>query len=329
MKEARKYFSGLGGRYVIGSLVAMAVQVLVISLVQMLKPEWMTNMDSYMAVSMLPLYVVGMPVWMLLVKRMPARRVERHSMRPGQFLIAAVMCFSLMYIANFIGLFLTMLIGILKGGAVENPIVGIATSMSPVTAFFFMVICAPVMEEIIFRKLLVDRAVRYGQGVAVLLSGLMFGLFHGNLNQFVYAAGLGAFLAFIYVKTGNLKITIGLHMIINFFGGVAGVLIQKLVDLEGLAQLQESGMEPEALMAFLRGNMTGWLVYLGYVCLIFVLLITGVVFWIVSLVQKRFTFAQGEETLPRGERFRTLFLNAGMGIYCVVWIGMIIYQLLQ
>ena len=329
MKEARKYFSGLGGRYAVGSVITMAVQILVLTLVSRLRPEWLKSMDVYMAVSMLPMYALGMPVWMLLVKRMPAQKVERHSMTPGQFLIAAVMCFSLMYVSNFIGLFLTTVIGVIKGGSVGNPIVGVASSMSPLMSFFIMVICAPVMEELIFRKLLVDRAVRYGQGVAVLLSGLMFGLFHGNLNQFVYAAGLGAFLAFLYVKTGNLKITIGLHMIINFFGGVAGVLILKLVDLDGLAQLQENGMEPEALLAYLSGNMTGWLVYFGYLCLIFALLIAGLVLWIVSLVKKRFTFAQGPETLPRGERFKSLFLNAGMGIYCIIWLGMIVYQLLQ
>ena len=56
-----------------------------------------------------------------------------------------------------------------------------------IVTFLYMVICAPILEEYIFRKLIVDRTVKYGQGVAVVLSGLMFGLFHGNLNQFAYA----------------------------------------------------------------------------------------------------------------------------------------------
>ena len=47
----------------------------------------------------------------------------------------------------------------------------------------------------------------------MLFSGLMFGLFHGNLNQFVYAFVLGLCFGFIYVKTGNIRYTIGLHML--------------------------------------------------------------------------------------------------------------------
>ena len=59
-----------------------------------------------------------------------------------------------------------------------------ATESNMMVTFLYMVICAPILEEYIFRKLIVDRTVKYGQGVAIVLSGLMFGLFHGNLNQF-------------------------------------------------------------------------------------------------------------------------------------------------
>ena len=47
------------------------------------------------------------------------------------------------------------------------------------------VIIAPVMEELVFRKYLVDRLVPYGQKTAVVLSGLFFGLFHGNFISFL------------------------------------------------------------------------------------------------------------------------------------------------
>ena len=79
----------------------------------------------------------------------------------------------------------------------------VATSSNLWVNLFIMVLCAPVAEELIFRKLLIDRLTQYGEGVAVLFSGLMFGLFHGNLNQFVYAFVLGLCFGFIYVKTGD------------------------------------------------------------------------------------------------------------------------------
>jgi len=50
---------------------------------------------------------------------------------------------------------------------------------------------APVCEELIFRKMLVTRALKYGEGVAILLSGLVFGLFHGDLNQIYVCLWIG------------------------------------------------------------------------------------------------------------------------------------------
>ncbi|MEG2260013.1 MAG: CPBP family intramembrane glutamic endopeptidase, partial [Oscillospiraceae bacterium] len=50
--------------------------------------------------------------------------------------------------------------------------------------------------------------------------GLMFGLFHMNLSQFFYAAVLGMLLAYITLKTGNIKQSAILHIAINITGSV-------------------------------------------------------------------------------------------------------------
>lgn len=42
----------------------------------------------------------------------------------------------------------------------------------------------PIMY-LLFRKFLLDRVVDYGEAVAVILSGVMFGLYHANLSQFM------------------------------------------------------------------------------------------------------------------------------------------------
>lgn len=327
LKAARRHFSSLGGRFIIGTVIIFAVQLSASGIVRAVKPEWLYDPDTVMLISMLPMYLVGMPALILLVWRLPGQKPERRRMTPGQFGLAAFMCFSVMYVLNFAGIILTTSIGLLRGEAVQNTIVDIASTVSPLTAFFYMVICAPVMEELIFRKLIVDRTIRYGQGVAVAVSGLMFGLFHGNLNQFVYAFGLGAFLAFLYAKTGNLKITIGMHMLVNFFGSIVSLAVMNLIDLEGLMELEAAGMQPDALMAYLSENITGWLVYMMYIFLMLAVMITGGVLWIIALVKKRFVMEKGEVVIPKGKRFRTVILNVGMGIYCIAWIGMIIYQL--
>ncbi len=66
-------------------------------------------------------------------------------------------------------------------------------------------ILAPLGEEIVFR------GVVYGQlrkvlkvPYAVVLSGLAFGLFHGNLVQAVYATVIGCLLALVYEWYGTI-----------------------------------------------------------------------------------------------------------------------------
>ena len=225
------------------------------------------------------------------------------------------------------GTILTTVIGMLKGGMVQNAIMNIATSINVLLAVLFMVICAPLIEEYVFRKLVVDRTIKYGQGVAVLLSGLMFGLFHGNLNQFIYAFAIGCFLAFLYVKTGNLKITIIIHMIFNFLGGVVSVRLLEMIDMERYMEIVQSGMDMDALMIYMSENAVGWICYMMFALFIFATIITALVLFIVSIVKNKFVFEQGQVAIPKGKRFRTVILNVGMLIYCIFWTAVIIIQL--
>ena len=82
-------------------------------------------------------------------------------------------------------------------------------------------ILAPLGEEIVFR------GVVYGQlrkvlkvPYAVVLSGLAFGLFHGNLVQAVYATVIGCLLALVYEWYGTIAAPMLFHSVANLFGGV-------------------------------------------------------------------------------------------------------------
>lgn len=325
LKQARSHFSKLGGMYMLGTVVIFAVQLIPTMVLKVLGQYWIVDSDVAMMISMLPMYLVGMPVLIVLVRTIPGDRVERRHMKAWQFLLAAIMCFALVYITNIAGLAVTSIIGMLKGGRVQNQIQAVTESVSLWSIALYMVICAPFMEEYVFRKLIVDRTIRYGQGTAVLMSGLMFGLFHGNLNQFVYAFALGSFLAFLYVKTGKLKVTIALHMMINFMGGLVSSLLTRVVDLDGYVEALESGTE--AMMAYMAENMRGLAAYGLFMLFVVGCMIAGLVLFIVCLAKRKFTFEKGPVTIPKGKRFSTMFLNLGMILYGIFWIVMIIIQL--
>ncbi|MCI8691165.1 MAG: CPBP family intramembrane metalloprotease [Lachnospiraceae bacterium] len=326
VREARKHFSSLGLMFFLGAIVIYAVQLVPAALLSWLRPEWMQNGNLALMAGMLPMYLVGMPVLILLVKRIPAESPERRVMNAGHFTLSAIICFALVYLTNGLGNIITLLIGILKGGAVQNQVLEVTSSVSMWAIMLYMVICAPIMEEYVFRKLIVDRTVRYGQAAAVLVSGLMFGLFHGNLNQFIYAFVLGVFLAFLYVKTGNLKITIALHMLINFMGGAVSTWLMRLVDLDEYIRLV-GGNNAEAMAAFLRDNMLGLFAYLCLLIFLIGVTLAGLTLLIVFLAKRRFTFQKGSVVIPRGKRFSAVMVNAGMLIYSVFFTAIIIIQL--
>lgn len=205
-KEIRRHFSKIGFAYLAGSIVIYAVQFLAAMVGKKFVPDVMADANGSFIVLMLTMYGISMPFMGWLVSRIPAQKIEERKMTAGQWIIAFLMCYGLMYAGNLIGTALTFGIGMVKGTGVDNPLVSTVMQLNPWVTFVIAVLIAPTAEELLFRKLLTERIVKYGELAAVLASGLFFGLFHGNLNQFSYAFLLGLFLGFIYVKPENCDI---------------------------------------------------------------------------------------------------------------------------
>ncbi|MBQ7840075.1 MAG: HAD hydrolase-like protein [Lachnospiraceae bacterium] len=79
-------------------------------------------------------------------------------------------------------------------------------------------ILAPLGEEVLFRGIVYGQLKRVSNApVAIVTSGILFGLFHGNLVQFVYATVIGIALALVYEIYGGLFYPILFHGIANLF----------------------------------------------------------------------------------------------------------------
>lgn len=323
LKKHKSHFSKIGLFYFCGAIIISGVQISVITLIQLIAPQLMVNPNISLIISSLSMYLIAMPLLVIIVRTIPGMVIHKKEMTAGQWIIAFFMCYALMYVTNVIGTFTTAIFGTLKGDLVDNPIQDILTGLSPLTAFFLMVICAPIVEEYVFRKLIIDRTVQYGQATAILLSGLMFALFHGNFNQFVYAFTLGVFWGFIYVKTGRLIYTVTLHMTVNFLGSIPGLLLMKSTFFNQLSLLAENN--PSAIVGLVMQHPVQFLLICFYMLLLFGLVITGIIFWAINF--KKFKCAPGEITIPKGKRFSTIILNVGMILYCLFWIIQIILQL--
>jgi len=319
LKTYKKHFSSLGLMYFFGALIIIGVQVAVSMLVLAFAPSLLDNPNLSLLVSMLPTYAIAFPLTSLLIRQVPGVQMKKHNMKPTQLLGAFTISYALMYLSNLAGQFFTNIIGIIKGSPVDDAIADLVSELNPLTALFVMVLLAPALEEWIFRKLLVDRTIRYGEGTAIFLSGLMFGLFHGNLNQFVYTFLVGAFWAFIYVKTGRLRYTIYLHMALNFMGSVGSLFF-----LDAISTL-EGGSSAMNGFHFLLGMLLPLAIVIPYLIVVFGLVISGIVLLVTNW--KRFRLIPAELFIPKEKRFSVIFLNVGMILYVLFWIIQIILQL--
>ena len=96
---------------------------------------------------------------------------------------------------------------------------GITMSHTSILSMLYIAFFAPIFEEILFRGLILNEIKdNYNIPLAIILQGLMFGVFHGNMLQFLYASFLGIILGVIYIWTKSIYSCILCHMIFNILG---------------------------------------------------------------------------------------------------------------
>lgn len=94
-----------------------------------------------------------------------------------------------------------------------------AFSGQPVGFMILVVgIIGPICEELMFRGIVFHRLKDWVKPqAAIVISALLFGIYHGNVVQFFYATCMGVMLAIIYDKTGTLWISIVAHIAANLW----------------------------------------------------------------------------------------------------------------
>lgn len=85
--------------------------------------------------------------------------------------------------------------------------------------FFIIAIVYPVLEELVFRMLACKllQKCKLSQWYVIVISAVIFALYHGSWSQLVYQLLMGIWLAWIYLKTKNIGWTVLIHFINNAF----------------------------------------------------------------------------------------------------------------
>lgn len=260
--------------------------------------------DWYLwALSGLPMYFFAMPVCYLIMRLVPASAPQKKKTHPLTWAGFLCLCFAVTVFANILGQYFSNWFSNLTGLQIENELQEMTSNTSFVVNLIFVGILAPIFEELFYRKAVIDRLRRYGDMPAILISGLAFGLVHGNFNQVFYTVAVGILLSFIYVHTGNVLYTISIHAAFNLIGGVYTTEIVRRVG--------------ETLIPA-EGDVIGIVMVAAYAIFTVVALIVGVIFLIVNIGRFCRSLKKGEETLTLGEWIKVIFLNPGVWVFIVM-----------
>ncbi len=234
------------------------------------------------------MYCVAVPLFALFIKLTDSSKLDvKGTISRNQYIRLLLIVFP---ITTVLGQFSNFLASALSGGQAENSIDVFLTG-NPL-AMVMVAILAPIFEELVFRKLLIDRTIRYGEFVAILFSSLAFGIFHCNLYQIFYAFAIGLILGYIYVRTGNMILTIIIHMAIN---GTSSVLYP---------------LAPEAYKYFL-----------------YVVLVLGAISIIYTLIKRDIKLEPTENEVSTKELSRIALTNPGSILFALACFIIMIYQL--
>ena len=318
-EDAKKYISRLAFSMFTLEIASFAFSMLVASLVgamiNMFAPSLMDSADfvaiANNAISIAAIYCVGLPLMCLVSSPLPRVKPYREKLGLGKWLGGLCVCAFAMTFGSSASNVVITFIEQISGSTLYNPVDNMVGQSSIWIDVVFVAIIVPVLEELLFRKILCDRLLPLGEGYAVLLSATIFGLSHGNFFQFFYAFAVGVVFGLIYVKTGRVIYTMLYHAILNFSGGVVVTLVTEGIDFEGLNDLLydiEAGTATtEQMIPYVEQLMP----LLIYELVLGALSLVGLVLIIRAFKKKEIRFEAGILPPPKKRRIMNILCTVG------------------
>ena len=225
--QPKEVFSRIGFSLAISFLVVNGIQLAIIAILKTMDSPWLQSQWLTWILIVIGFYLIGFPLFCWMVKDLPSISMDGvQKLKLFDLIEYGCIAYTLAYVFNLFTLLLMAAIESLKGNFITNVGENLVVGTSSIGLFICGVILSPIIEEILFRKILIDKIKLYGDKVAILVSAVTFGVYHGNLSQVFYATALGAIFAYVTLKTNRVQYAIILHIFIN---GMSAVIMPAIL----------------------------------------------------------------------------------------------------
>ena len=296
--NVKSVFSRVGLAAAVLGVVVNLAQMIIITIFNVVNPAFESNGWFRYLLIAVSFYLIGFPICCLILKSIPdGPKREEENRTFGGFIKFFLISYFIMVLLNLFTMGFLWIVGNFKGSDVVNPLENVISNSSVLATIIFAGILSPIIEEVLFRGVMLNKLRTYGDKIAIITTALLFGLFHENFSQFFYAVGLGMIFAYVTLKTGTIKYSIGLHIMINMMGSVIGTQVL---------------------------NSTIATMIFGIVVWVFV--IAGLILFIKDF--KKTSLLPGEVTIEKGHILSETWLNVGMIINLIISLALMIYVLI-
>lgn len=275
----------------------------------------------YLLMNSFNVSVVGCLVLGLSLKTLPSVKIEKRSLTIGQILILILMVYGLSQVGSLMGMPIhtgLTSIPLIGDNSTDDALADLKSSLIIGSDTWVRIITVGILpaifEELLFRKFMIDRTLRHGEFVSCAMSGIMFGLWHGNFQQFFFAFFLGVLFAFVYIRTGRIIYTMILHASLNLVTSTVTVeLLAELLKRMGM-DMNSGTMDPDIdYNALIRDVMPIILLILLWLIILLGFQIAGFVLVIVK--RKKFKLMPIVGELPRKQILHIMTHNVTMWVF--------------
>lgn len=120
------------------------------------------------------------------------------------------------------------------GYTIMNAMESASAGSNSIAMFLYASLLGPISEEIIFRGAILRILEKQGRVFAIIVSAVLFGLFHGNILQGIFATCVGIVLGYVAMEY-SIKWAMLLHIINNFVFGDLLLFLTK-----GMSETQQN-----------------------------------------------------------------------------------------
>lgn len=296
--QPKTVYNRIGWFFCVLEAVTMFVQVLASMAILIFDSRLAYDGDVMMGVTILSYYCIAFPIFIVCMNTLDGRAKEEKSKLGFPLVVKFFfLSFAVMNVANFINLGFYAVFRAATGHELESALESVLVEPSAMV-ILTTVILAPIVEEYTFRYFTLNKLRKYGDKTAIIVTAVLFGLFHMNFEQCIYATAIGLVLGYVVCKTGRVRYSIILHMLLNFFNGAAPMIVEQIENP---------------------------IVDLIYTTVYFAAIIIGIVIFCCNI--RKVHLEQGSE--PVYKPVETAIVNPGMLVFGIISIVMMVITLVE